>query len=231
MTENKIPVPDTPAPEQTPQPDAPIPLTGDTIIQGEGVVVYDSSVEIKGGVDEVWKLVSRWGLQKGGAAGLYLPTATERWLPASLRSLPTREQILGAKQLQPGDTVTDGPKGHTAVVLEHTDEGAGNPKTLLFRSRWNKRGWDYTYQLYVERGEDPGVTTLLARTRWGGASRPELTSKYAPRADLWFMNKMKRGIEERLDPEWGANTGTSEQSRRAAIANAIGGALGGRRKG
>jgi hypothetical protein len=193
--------PEFPFSEQSPQPDT-FSLSGDDIIQsGEGLVAYETQIHIGGSVDQVWSLVSRWGLPQDKAAGLYLSPSTERLLPKKYRSLATHEEILQVEQLQPGDSVTDGPKGHKALVLEHTDEGLGEPKTLLLESDQWPNGWHYTYQFYAAPGEAPDTTILLARTRWEGAKNPERTSKYAAAADAWFMRQMKKGIEERLMPQ------------------------------
>jgi hypothetical protein len=216
-----------PLSEQPPRPNT-IPLSGDNIIQsGEGLVAYDTQIPIAGNVDEVWNLVSRWGLPQDGAAGLYLAPSTERLLPRKYRSLPTLGEILETEQLFPGDSVTDGPKGHKARVLEHTDEGLGVPKTLLLESDQWPNGWHYTYQFYAAPGETPDTTILLARTRWEGAKNPERTTKYAPVADAWFMRQMKRGIEERLAPERIEARGSRKSTAIATMAGvAIGAAIG-----
>jgi hypothetical protein len=199
-------------------------LSGDSIIgEHEGVVAYDNVIEVNSDVDNVWGLMSRWGLVQDHAAGLSLPASTERWLRQKYRSLAP-EQALCLRQLEAGNTVTDGPKGHKAIVREHTDEGVGQPKTLLFESHW-PNGWHYTYQFYA-RGSDTDTTILLARTRWKGAKHPRLVEKCAPVADERFMQLLKSGLEERLSTRRDTDSEASLlEDRKVLVAGVIGGVL------
>lgn len=205
-----------------------MPLSGDSIIPDhEKIVAYDSAVEINGSVDEVWQLVSRWGLREDGTAGLLLPPAIEKWFPKRYRSL-SAEQALRLNPLKAEDTATDGPKGHKAIVREHTDEGPGAPKTLLFESHWPTNGRHYTYQFFATKGQE-GKTLLLARTRWEGAKRPTLVQKLAPVVDEKFMQLFKAGLEERLNPlQDSGNESAASANRKVVAAATIGGALLGR---
>jgi hypothetical protein len=209
-----------------------ISLSGDHLVpEHEGVVAYDNVVEIHGTVDQVWVYLSRWGLSQDGAAGLCLPSSVERWLPSKYQSLATQDEVSRTERLVPGNTVTDGPKGQKANILEHMDQGSGKPKTLLFESHW-PGGWHYSYQFYAAQGSSADTTALLARTRWEGAKHLELTGKFAPVADRGFMKLLKSGLEERLDPAWGGGDGVTEAARPAgravSVAGAIGGAIAGR---
>lgn len=196
-------------------PETALELSGDRIIP-QPDAAWDTKVAVDGPPEEVWKWLSRIGLDSEGGAGYAMPRNVDRILPERYRSM--HGGIDAVRQVEVGDELKDGPKSVARVVEV---DGTGDDKTMVLDAKWPERkggrpGIHYSWQVVVEPN-DKGGTDILARTRMADLKNPKLMRRIGPASDRWAMGLLRRGLNERISGNSESSEATNRKLKRLSM--------------